>query len=99
MEPTIKNNIINSLKENLAYVTEKHSHFDYPKLTDSQVKGIDTLLLQCYTRSKIISITYREKGRILSYTGMIERIDLMYKELYLLPKKKINFNNIVGINN
>lgn len=99
METIIKaNNIIDDLKESIAYVAEKQSHMEYPRLTQIQSNGIDAILLQCYTRSKIISITYREKGKIYSYTGMIERIDLMYKELYLLPKKKVCFNNIIGIN-
>lgn len=99
MEQLLRNNIIGDLKESIAFVAEKQSHIEYPRLSETQVNGIDTVLLQCYTRSKIISITYREKGRIVSYTGMIERIDLMYKELYLLPKKKIEFKNIIGINN
>lgn len=98
MEQFIKNNIISDLKESIAYVTEKHSHIEYPQLNENQRNSIDTLLLQCYTRSRIISITYREKGKVVSYTGMIERIDLIYKELYLLPKKKVCFKNIIGIN-
>ncbi len=98
MEQLIKNNIINDLKESIAYVAEKQSHIEYPRLTEKQAESIDAILLQCYTRSKIISITYREKGKLYSYTGMIERIDLMYKELYLLPKKKVCFNSIIGIN-
>ena len=45
MEITIKvNNIIDDLKESIAYVAEKQSHMEYPRLTQIQSNGIDAIL-------------------------------------------------------
>lgn len=85
------------LNECIAYVNEKNSKLSYPTLTQEEKESIDTILMNCYRESKIISLSYRDKGKVLSYTGVIERIDLIYKELFLLPKKKISFGMIVGL--
>ncbi len=88
---------IKDLNESIAYVHEKNSKLEYPRLSEDKLESIDSILLNCYRESKLISITYRNKGKIASYTGMIERIDLIYRELFLSPKKKISFQMIVGI--
>ncbi len=88
---------IKDLNESIAYVHEKNSKMEYPLLSEDKLESIDSLLLDYYRESKIISITYRNKGKIASYTGIIERIDLIYKELFLSPKKKISFQMIIGL--
>ncbi len=88
---------IQNLNECIQYVNEKNSKMVYPNLTEEEKESIDSILLDCYRESRIISLSYRDKGKILSYTGMIDRIDLIYRELFLLPKKKIPFGMIVGL--
>lgn len=93
----IKFNLVRDLPESIAFVNDKNRNMEYPALSKEERSSMGTLLLKYYRESKIISISYREKGRIQSCTGIIDRIDLIYKQLFLLPKKKISFSDIVGI--
>lgn len=97
-ETTLMNfNIVRDLPESIAYVNERNKNMEYPALSMEERSSLGTLLLRYYRESKIISVSYREKGKIQSCTGIIDRIDLIYRELFLLPKKKISFSDIVGV--
>lgn len=93
----LKNNCIDNLNESIEYANNKNSNYQYPQLSNDDTTSIGTLLIDYYTSSKIIALSYRDKGKIKSYVGIIDRIDLIHKELYLLPKKKISFSTIVGL--
>lgn len=95
----INTDIIKNLNECISYVNEKNSNIEYPKLSITERQGIEKILLNHYRESKIIALSYRDKGKIKSYVGIIDRIDLIHKEIYLIPKKKINFSMIVGFKN
>lgn len=91
-----KKNPILDLEKSIQYV-KKRDCVNHSKYTHQKIENLDILLLQHYTESKIICIYYLDKKKKYCYRGMIERIDLIYKELYLLPKKKIAFCKIIGI--
>lgn len=99
MDETTRMNfdIVRDLSESIAYVNDKSRNMEYPALSKEERSSIGTLLLKYYRESKIISVSYREKGKIQSCTGIIDRIDLIYKQLFLLPKKRISFSDIVGV--
>lgn len=91
-----KKNPIMDLEKSINYV-KKRNYVHHTKYVHQEIKNLDILLLQHYAESKIICIYYMDKKKTYCYSGMIERIDLVYKEIYLLPKKKIAFCNIIGI--
>lgn len=95
----INNDIIKNLNECISYVNEKNSNIQYPNLSNDDKESIDFILLEHYRESKIIALSYREKGKIKSYVGIIDRIDLIHKEIFLIPKKRISFSMIVGLKN
>lgn len=55
---------------------------------------IGSVIFESYSLNKIICISYFENGIINSYSGVIEKIDLINDNLYLLPKKKFLINRI-----
>lgn len=93
------NNIIQNLNECISYVNKKNSSIKYPSLSNDEKNNIEHILLEYYRESKIIALSYRDKGKIKSYIGLIDRIDLIHKELFLIPKKRILFSMIVGLKN
>ena len=54
-------------------------------------------LQTCYTQNKQVNLTYRLKNKTKDYIGLIEHLDLIYKELYLSSKTKIAFRQIIKV--
>ncbi len=53
-------------------------------------------IFSAYTNSNV-SIKYSYKGKSFLYVGKINYIDLVHKNVYLFPNKKISFSNIISI--
>ncbi len=52
--------------------------------------------LRDYKENDVISLKYYKKGSIRHITGVIKRIDIIYK-LIIIEKEKINLNNLIEI--
>lgn len=53
-------------------------------------------ILSAYSKTNV-SIVYSYKGKSFLYTGKINYVDLIHKNVYLFPKKKISFSSIISI--
>jgi hypothetical protein len=61
-------------------------------------EDIGLKLLKIYSQNKLIYISFYENGFTNNFSGMIENIDFVEKEIVMVPLKKISFLNILNIN-
>lgn len=90
---------LKGLKEEVEKKNKKIFKEQFPELSEEQKQEMDEILFECYSRNKIIVFSYYEDGVFNLYSGVIKKIDLINKQLYLIPKKKFLLDRIkeVGI--
>ncbi len=69
----------------------------YPLIEETDKNRFETLLFRLYIENCSVRIFYRHRGKIYQCMGKIERIDFIYKEVFLKPKKKLSFEKIIAI--
>lgn len=70
---------------------------EIPILSEEQRTEMDITLFDCYSQNKIVFISYFDNGSITSYSGVISKIDVINKQLILIPKKRFNIDKIIGV--
>lgn len=88
---------LKGLKERLAVEDEKSQSRKLPKLSEDEKIQMNYLLFDCYSQNRAITIYYYENGRVLDYSGVIHKIDILNKQIVFLPKKKFSMDYIYRI--
>lgn len=68
-----------------------------PALSEEEKMEMDFTLFDCYSQNKVVYISYYQNGTICSYSGVIENIDVLNKQIILLPKRKFFIPNIISV--
>ena len=84
-------------KEELRQKEKKKKKQPFPILSDEQKDQMDVTLFECYSQNKAILISYYENGTFVSYSGVIENIDVLNGQIILLPKKKFFMDRIAAV--
>ncbi len=69
----------------------------FPELSEDELIEMNGILFDCYSKNKAIVISYYENGSFHHYSGVIAKIDIINKQIILLPKKKFNISCISKI--
>lgn len=88
---------LKGLKERIEREDQKRILKEIPALSEDEKLEMNYILFDCYSKNKAITISYLENGRMASYSGVIQKIDVLHRQLILLPKKKFSLENIYKI--
>ena len=55
---------------------------------------MNLILFECFSKNRAIRLFYLEEGELLEYSGVIKNIDVLNKQITLLPKKKFSIDSI-----
>lgn len=88
---------VKGLKESLANEDQKVLVKTLPTLSDDQRMQMDSTLFECFSHNKAITISYFENGSFKNYSGIIQKIDVINKQIVLLPRKKFIIDNITEV--
>lgn len=62
--------------------------------SEEDLSNMNNTLYECYSKNKIVTISYFENGSYHHYSGVIAKIDVLNSQIILLPKKKFNLQDI-----
>ncbi len=68
-----------------------------PQISEEEKLQMNLILFECYSKNKAIKIHYYTEGKMMEYSGVIQRIDILNKYIVLLPKKKFHMEDIYQI--
>ena len=88
---------LKGLKEEVKRFDDNLFKMDLPILSDEKKDEMDIILFNCYSYNKIINIYYYEDGQIISYSGVIKKIDLINRKIIFFPKKCFELEKIVNV--
>lgn len=74
----------------------KPANFEFPNLSEEEIKEYEELLSQALYTSREVKITYIEKGSKKCIVDYIKELDSIKKDVVLVSKK-INFRQIYKI--
>ncbi|MDE6660943.1 MAG: YolD-like family protein [Anaeroplasmataceae bacterium] len=88
---------LKGLKERIEQEDRRKFTLDLPILSEDEKLEMNYILFDCYSRNKAITISYLENGRTNSYSGVVQKIDVINKQIIFLPKKKFSMDSIYKI--
>lgn len=88
---------LKGLRESLILTEYEFDKEEKPFLSSDQLEEIDIKLIDCFTMDYLTKIVYYEDGYLKESTGLIKRIDVINKYVIFKNKKKIWFENIIGV--
>lgn len=88
---------LKGLKEQIELEDERAKNFIHPVLSEDEKAAMDFTLFDCYSRNKVITISYFENGSYKQYSGIIEKIDIINKQITLIPRKRFTIDSIYRI--
>lgn len=88
---------LKGLKEKIAKENSLNTLHEFPMLSEDEKEEMNLLLFDSYSRNQVITISYYENGKFKIYSGVIEKIDVVNRQVILLPKKKFDINYISKI--
>ena len=65
-----------------------------PTITEEEKLQMNLILFECFSKNRAIRLFYLEEGELLEYSGVIKNIDVLNKQITLLPKKKFSIDSI-----
>ena len=68
-----------------------------PTLSEDEKLEMNYILFDCFSRNKAITISYFENGRENSFSGVIQKIDVLNKQIVFLPKRKFSMESIYKV--
>ena len=69
-----------------------------PSLSEDEQMEMNFILFECYSKNQAITLLYFENGIYKEYSGVIQKIDVVNRQILLLPKKKFQPDYICRIN-
>lgn len=88
---------LKGLKEQIELADRQANQRQKPTLSEDEKLQMNYILFDCYSRNKAITISYFENGRIYDFSGVIQKIDVLNKQIIFLPKKKFSMDKIYHI--
>ncbi|MCM1130213.1 MAG: YolD-like family protein [Roseburia sp.] len=88
---------LKGLKERIEQEDRRKFILDLPILSEDEKLEMNYILFDCYSRNKAITISYLENGKENSYSGVIQKIDVLNKQIIFLPKKKFSLDSIYRV--
>lgn len=88
---------LKGLKERIEQEDRKKYFYEPPFLSEDEKQEMNYMLFDCYSRNQAITITYFENGKPNSFSGVIQKIDVLNKQIIFLPKKKFSMESIYKI--
>lgn len=88
---------LKGLKERILEEDLKQSRQHFSKLSEDEKLQMNSILMECYSHNKAITVFYFENGKILNYSGVIQRIDVLNRQIIFMPKKKFPMEIIYKI--
>ena len=64
-------------------------------LSDEDKENMDIDLIKAYMEKREIEIKQYKKGKLISLTGVIDKIDMIAHEVILTGRKRVPFESIV----
>ncbi len=68
-----------------------------PVLSEDERLAMDFILFECFSRNRAVTISYYEDGNLKRYSGVIEKIDILNKQIYLMPKRRFGIDYIFKV--
>lgn len=88
---------LKGLKEAINLEYSENQKREFPLLSEDQLLNIDEIIFECYSLNKPINISYFEDGDFNEYSGVIERIDYINRQIVLIPKRRFSINRIIDV--
>lgn len=88
---------LKGLKEQIELEDKKAKSPIIPILSEDERTAMDFTLFDCYSHNKAITISYFENGRYKQYSGIIEKIDIINKQIILIPRKRFTIDLIYKV--
>ncbi|MDE7162031.1 MAG: YolD-like family protein [Anaeroplasmataceae bacterium] len=88
---------LKGLKERIMEADQHYNQQRMPRLSEDEKLQMNYILFDCYSRNQAIRIYYYENGKILDYSGVIQKIDVLHKQIIFLPRKKFSIEQIYKI--
>lgn len=88
---------LKGLQNEISKKNKKVFKKELPVLSEEQKIEMDITLFDCYSQNKVVSISYYDNGNISVYSGVISKIDVINKQLILIPKKRFKLDRIIGV--
>lgn len=89
---------LKGLKEMIQAEDEKHLVSQKPNLSEDEQMEMNFILFECYSKNQAITLLYYENGIYKEYSGVIQKIDVVNRQILLMPKKKFQLDFICRIN-
>ena len=68
-----------------------------PYMSEEEKFQMNLILFECYSKNRAIVLYYYEKDALKEYRGVIKKIDVLNRQIILLPKKKFSLDDIYRI--
>ncbi|MDE7105640.1 MAG: YolD-like family protein, partial [Anaeroplasmataceae bacterium] len=68
---------LKGLKERIEQEDQKRFLKEMPLLSEDEKLEMNYILFDCYSKNKAITISYLEDGRLVNYSGVIQKIDVL----------------------
>ncbi|MDE6407736.1 MAG: YolD-like family protein [Anaeroplasmataceae bacterium] len=88
---------LKGLKEKIEQEDRKKLIYELPVLSEDERQEMNYILFDCYSQNRAVTISYLENGRTNSFSGVIQKIDVLNKQIIFLPKKKFPMESIYKI--
>lgn len=88
---------LKGFKERLAKEEEKLLKIDPPVLSEDEKMAMDFILFECFSQNLAVTISYYEDGNLKCYSGVIEKIDILNKQIYLMPRRRFGIDYIFKV--
>lgn len=89
------NSVINS-NDVMSEIREKELYIDKPEYTEEQLEELEFKIMESYTSKNTITIDYYQNNKSISIQGTINKIDPIYKRIYI-NNQYLYFYNIINI--
>ena len=89
------NSVINS-NDIYAEIKDKETYINKPNYTQEQLEELEYKIMNAYTSKDSINLYYYHNHKSICITGVINKIDTIYKRINI-NKTYINFFDIINI--
>ena len=89
------NSVINNY-DIIKDVKNQETYINKPNYTEEQLEEIESKILESYTSQNTVTIEYYLNNKSVPFKGTINKIDPIYKRIYI-NNKYLYFNNIISI--
>ncbi|MDE7263042.1 MAG: YolD-like family protein [Anaeroplasmataceae bacterium] len=88
---------LKGLKEQIEIEDQFNKISSLPILSEDEQLQMNYILFDCFSRNKAITISYFQNGFLCKYSGVIQKIDILNKQIIFIPKKKFSMDTIYEV--